>query len=510
MQGVCTEIIRKSERNSDSVPPSTSSSSEDSSVDPESLSLFSVSENTLSPLENVTPTIMPAVTSSSPINPFVLSSQDSNASQKQNQHWDPLEILPMDRFNAVVDLIFDPSIVQLNHRRAIINCARYVSASIDESFRNSVSVQEPVNLDFFEEFQTQYTIKTDPYLTMVTPINHDGEESELPLKEQVLAGDINSTVIAPPKKLHNYFQVLLWHRCMSDLIRLYNIIQNRHIDTSPSNSQCPKSTIIHMTQSETLYQQEHSQLDLTTNNSDIYPFCCKAHSLVFTAQYPTSFIPYSLRAGLRQMMRIIQAVTLKTNLPITILGQTGSTSTASRRIQCVGSSNRLNFCSGNAQPPSSAPSHHNRSKLIDDELVKRRHQIEEQTRQDNLTKQELLGLCHMACGLFLVDSQSSDGPSTIMSLLRQGTPWNKGVWREGEWQHDFINQQSNISQSLNNYPQNRVSMNDSRDMGRWQKLCVAAIQFLAHEDLAWGGNRANAELSRLRATSNATAWIYFE
>ncbi|KAF9354101.1 hypothetical protein BGX26_008078 [Mortierella sp. AD094] len=507
MQGACANTIHKSERSFDSVPPSTSSSSEDSPADHEDLSTLG-SPYTQSPVSETLAVPYIATTAATPgvtIAQLSLPSPTSNGhrSSKPNPHWDNLEPLPMDRFSSVVDLIFDPNIVHLNRRRAIINCARYVSASIDESLQKSVNTQDPVNPEFFADFQTRYTIKTGPYLTMLAPVRYGDDGSELSPKEQALAGDIKSKVIPPPKGLLNYFQVLLWHRCMSDLIRLYSRIQNRHVDVLPCHR-----------------ESQPLEMDMTAHASDIYPFCCKAHSLVFTTQYPINIVPYPIRAGLRRMMKMVQSVSQKSILPGAVTGQSESTTAAGRRIQCVGSGKRLNFCNGRAQPPSPTPLNHKRSRSIDDELVQRRYQIEEQTRQDNQVKQELLGLCHMACGLFLIDTQSPDGPSTIMSLLRQGTPWNKGIWREGEWQHDFINQQHYTHQSSNSdpcegYNPNKTTArsqtsNDSRDMGRWQKLCIAAIQFLAHEELAWGGNRANAELSRLRATSNANAWIYYE
>ncbi|KAG0000500.1 hypothetical protein BGZ79_005875 [Entomortierella chlamydospora] len=486
IQGACTNPIHKS----DSVLPSTSSSPEDS-TERSPYTQSPVSET--SAVSNITSTV---ATSDVPTTPPLLPSPISNGypSSKPNPRWDDLEPLPMDRFNSIVDLIFDPNIVNISHRRAIINCARYVSASIDESFQKSVSTQEPVNLEFFADFQTRYTIETGPYLTMLTPIRRVDDGSELLPKEQAFAGDIISKAIPPPKRLLNYFQALLWYRCMSDLIHLYNRIRSRHVDVSPR-------------------RREPQSLDKTTHASDIYPFCCKAHSLVFTTQYPINIVPYPIRAGFRRVVRIVQSISQKSILSGTVIGQSGSTRAVGRRIQSVGSSKRLNFCNGSAQPPAQTLLNHKRSTPIDDELVQRRYQIEEQTRQDNQVKQELLGLCHMACGLFLIDLQSSDGPSTIMSLLRQGTPWNKGIWREGEWQHDFINQQHYAHQGSDSGPQEGSrfqSNNDPRDMGRWQKLCIAAIQFLAHEDLAWGGNRANAELSRLRATSNANAWVYYE
>ncbi|KAF9116086.1 hypothetical protein BGX27_004883 [Mortierella sp. AM989] len=511
MQEVRAEIVRKSGRNF-SVPPPSSEDMRmpDTLITPPTtitttMSTFSESTSGQMPQSGTT---MTTPTSTNVIGSPPLPSPISSGYQspKPSPECDTLEPLLIDRFGAIVDLIFDPNIVHLNHRRAIINCARYVSASIDESFRKAVATQNPVNPVFYSEFQTQYSVKIGPHLTMVTPIryNDNGNDSELSLNERKLTRDVRSTTIAPPMKLNNYIQVLLWHRCMNDLVRIYNRVHNRHIDIPLSKLRYPEGAMC----CQELKSQEKPA---------IYPFCCKAHSLVFTAQYPISFVPYLIRAEFRRMIKIVQSVSQKSLLPSLTFGTSESATPPNRRIQCVWSSKKLDFCNGSAQNQSSS---HNQSRPTDEELVRRRHQVEEQTRQDNLVKQELLSLCHMACGLFLIDDQSPEGPSTIMSLLRQGAPWNKGVWREGEWQHDSISQCASNHQNSSGDSRSRNGTSkttersqsgcDPRDMGRWQKLCIAAIQFLANENLAWGGNRANAELSRLRATSNANAWIYYE
>ncbi|KAF9431571.1 hypothetical protein BGZ76_000139 [Entomortierella beljakovae] len=409
------------------------------------------------------------------------------------------EPLPIGRFNAIVDLIFDPNIVNISHRRAIINCARYVSASIDESFKKSVCTQSPLDYEFYMKFQNQYTVETGPYLAVITPAGFDDDEvtGQL-LGEQSPTGSTRSTTVTPPKKLTNYMQVLLWYRCMTDLIGIFNSIQSRHVDESPND---PKHIEVVRHCDMGFGSKSCQEPASTPSKSNIYPFCCKAHSLTFGCQYPVSLIPHSVRTWFGRMVKIAQSVSQRSPSSNFIIGSGESAMPSNRCIQYVGPKKRLVFCNNGAHPITLSIAENKGLKSTDEELVQRRYQVEEQSRQDNKIKQELLGLCHMACGLFLTDGQSGSGTPTIMSLLRQGSPWNKGVWREGEWQNDAINQpplDANEKQDC------------SRDIGGWQRLCIAAIQFLSQEELGWGGNRANAELSRLRASSNASTWTYYE
>ena len=168
-------------------------------------------------------------------------------------------------------------------------------------------------------------------------------------------------------------------------------------------------------------------------------------------------------------------------------------------------------------------------------------------------KKELLSLCHTACGLFMIRSfrhhTASPPAKTIMALLRQGSPWSKGVWREGEWRHAPIDLEHDadevaMSRRLEGEIKYRIERNSSQqrspgaaestirerlrqlfnlsafhgregeddvvEQGTWQRLCLATIQFLVDERLAWGGNDINVELSKLRSSSNASAWFYHE
>ncbi|KAF9282544.1 hypothetical protein BGZ88_010986 [Linnemannia elongata] len=484
--------------------------------------------------------------------------------------------LPMDRFQAIVDLLFDPNIVYLNHRRAIINCARYVSASIADYFKEALSIKDPLDPVFHTLFLKQYAVRMGPYLAVFlydsgAEDNNSSNDDEDGLPQRPSAQpktSQRSTLIAPPPRLQKYFQVMLWHRCMSDLIALYNRIQRLHVDIaySPSSSKktCPEPL-------EPMPESNRAVCcqDMPTNTpspiaspvmQESYPFCCNAHSLVFTTHYPASVtIPYPIRQKFRRMAQKLQTK----NLWATVLQAHGANvaqweeSHIGRHIQYTGSTEKLQFCNGVARPISPAtmaavvasgaatspsPSiHKQRREMDDEELVLRRHRIEERIRQDTLMKQELLSLCLMACGLFMVDSRSHHIPPTLMSLLRRYGPWDKGVWREGEWRRSAIALSSGAgseegvggaytkkkslspSSSLNFSSHRRgaaavdgvlaegaAKEDNMEERGPWQNLCIAAIQFMAHENLTWGGATGNEELSRLRVTINSSQWIYHE
>ncbi|KAF9336561.1 hypothetical protein BG006_008244 [Podila minutissima] len=455
-----------------------------------------------------------------------------------------LEPLIMSRFQSMVDLIFDPSLVQLGYRRAIINSARYVSSNIDDTFPKAADVNRPTELYdpvLYTEFQKMCTIKLGPYLSMLTPFQLDDGGLELSMREQELLERVASDTIEPPKRLANYFHMMLWHRCMHDLIAIYNRIQQQHTRIAPRKKKdVPLRNVV---EPPVCCQDTPSPPSTTqaSTDSSSFPFCCNAHSLVFTSRYPTSVIPYSVRLRFRRAAHKVQVVSQHAMWLIAMGGihRTGGISNlqmdrmppGQRVIRNVGCNNKIQFCNGSVRPPMLTHPSPNlgivhpldeiqqrllQRRIEDEAMLQRRHLIEERMKQDNLIKQELLGLCHMACGLFLITSPMSrpaDAPPTIMSLLRYGSPWNKGVWREGEWRHDPIElghssggdgKTSNMNGSSKNGQENLL------DQGPWQKMCIAAIQFLAHEDLAWGGTKTNAELSRLRATSNANAWVYHE
>ncbi|KAF9583845.1 hypothetical protein BGW38_008347, partial [Lunasporangiospora selenospora] len=411
--------------------------------------------------------------------------------------------LPLGRFQAVVDMIFDPNLVHLSNRRATINCARYLSAEIDDAFYKAVRTHQPLHPEFCATMARYCSVDLGPYLSIASLRPHSTE---------------SITVVQPPKRLKNYFQQLLWHRCLSDLITLYGQIQRRH--TQPIDTPTTKDS--------------HVCSNQANGQDESYPFCCQAHSLVFTTlDSGSTGYPSSFRLQVRRIVQRIQSTAAAQKnafLSATTLvsrGNRGGVASARRRvIQAKGFGPKLQFCNSRqslARPyPFSAspvallleaeqldPLAWQHYSPENEALVQRRYRIEEQLRQDTHTKQELLSLCHMACGLFLVDENSmlSAGVSpTIMTLLRQNSPWNKGVWREGEWRQAPVE----LSQGEGSTRLSADASDEVMDQGKWQELCLATIQFLVHEDLAWGGNRTNVELSRLKSTSYSSAWVYHQ
>ncbi|KAF9951082.1 hypothetical protein BGZ72_007321 [Mortierella alpina] len=110
----------------------------------------------------------------------------------------------MERLDAMVDLLFDPNIVQLSHRRAIINCARYVSASIEESFKKAAKTQDPPNITFHKRFHKHFSVDMGPYLTLFSPIFEEEDDDEglgLVSIMQPVVGTGESKVIAAPRRL---------------------------------------------------------------------------------------------------------------------------------------------------------------------------------------------------------------------------------------------------------------------------------------------------------------------
>ncbi|KAF9188922.1 hypothetical protein BGZ50_001072 [Haplosporangium sp. Z 11] len=429
----------------------------------------------------------------------------------------PQEPLPMVRFNAIVDLLYDPNIVHVQHRRAIINCARYVSANISDTFGAAVGNREPVDEAFHAKFQEQSAVNMGPYLTMYSPIVHNNEDDHdgHSPREEPLMGSAQSKVITPPRKLANYFQVMLWHRCVSDLISLYNRIQDLHLDSPAKNLYHPEKVVHQIQPEKTVCCQ-----DLTTPTSmrssaqpsmaGPYPFCCHAHSLTFTTQCPFSFVPYPIRAQFRRIVHKVQSISHKQIWHMAFGDRRTLLAPRRESIRYTGPNTRLHFCNGTTHStvPATVPGSGHKSNE-DEVLVQRRYRVEERIRQDTLVKQELLALCHMACGLFITEDLSRDAPPTIMSLLRQGSPWNKGVWREGEWRYEAIDFRFQLG-SAHPPSLDTPDRHDAWDQGWWQKICIATIEFLANKNLTWGGNRTNAELSRLRTTNNSGAWIYHE
>ncbi|KAG0039197.1 hypothetical protein BGZ82_009348 [Podila clonocystis] len=436
---------------------------------------------------------------------------------------DPL----LDRLHSVTNMLYDHHLTRLEHRRAIINCARYVSARVDEVF--GAVIQEPDST-----LTRAYSVSLEPYLTVVASGYEEDEEQK--------------DVIPPPSQLTSSFQVMLWHRCLSDLIALYSSIQSRHVADKKSVSRRIRSMPTLPTLQELPGHKHHHQGDRTA-----YPFCCSAHSLVF-AQPSYKTAPVKIREIARRTVQVLRNVSLKS-----FWASDPEVDLARRNIQPVLGS-KLRFCH-QEQKQDRLPKHPflrkslpRRSSDSDLETTQRRSQlrqlkkqaggesratIEDRSRLDTLKKQELLSLCHMACGLFLAGDRDPETGPSLTALLRSGSPWNKGVWHEGEWHKSPIADmrvdvgdhflpthsssrrgqsghttrsgkriRSKLEGLLSLTKSRRGDDDESEEQGRWQRLCLAAIRFLAHEELSWGGNKRNVELSHLKIANHSDAWTY--
>lgn len=435
-----------------------------------------------------------------------------------------LDQLVLDRLHSVTNILYDHHLTKLEHRRAIINCARYVSARVDEI----LGVQDSV---FDYSTLRAYTVNLGPYLVVTSRQQEDEFDQE------------HQNDIPPPTRLSSAFQVMLWHRCMSDLVALYSSIQSRHVNDKKSvpkrSRSMPTLSAPHATTTH-----KHDQ-----GEKAAYPFCCSAHSLVFTPSCRT----INIRELARRTVQVLRNVSLKS-----FWTPEPEEDPARRNIQPVVGS-KLRFCHQEPQQQDRSPQKRpflqkgppRRQSDSGLETIGRRNQlhqlrkqtgdsdsratIEDRSRLDTLKKQELLSLCHMACGLFLADREPETGPS-LAALLRSGSPWSKGVWREGEWHkspiadqkedHLYSSPSHNSSQSsgrpvgsgkriraklggIFSLTKSRQDDDDESDgQGRWQRLCLAAIRLLAHEELSWGGNKRNVELSHLKTANRSDAWAY--
>ncbi|KAG0224752.1 hypothetical protein BGW41_004965 [Actinomortierella wolfii] len=548
--------------------------------------------------------------------------------------------IPRERLMILVDMIFDPLLVALENRRAIINCARYVSAEVDFVHKDTINLLKQTDPNHPLLRGDNRDVYLGPYLTIAQPhMNQSSgwaafnevtpavtteplatppptpgtmDESPSPMATQ---GEKDEhywlTHVEPPARLRSFFQRLLWHRCLSDLVRIYNQIQERHIPTPASGqtirdckasspfSSSPSPPLFAVSDSTAQYKRPEDNscttslpshtpaLAATTQGPHqtqeaIYPFCCKAHSLVFShspntlngpfssatttaslfsASWMTSsrYTLFGLRTKLKQAMNDLQRAYRQFQWTLSALGFDQTPLDLQRIVQPAFRPSKLVFCNAiSIKEPSMAilpkgsslqdqkqqrqtknddqvtdhehhkdrESHYASHRLSEEELlVRRRYLIDDAVRRDNLMKQELLGLCHIACGLFTVDTANPQGttadgntrrssryqPVTLMSLLRQGSPWRKGVWQEGEWRSSAIELDPMAAPndpSSSSIPWN--AQEAEAEQGEWQKICLATIQFLIREDLAWGGNKANEELSKLKVTNYGSAWVYHE
>ncbi|KAF9945386.1 hypothetical protein BGZ70_003830, partial [Mortierella alpina] len=480
--------------------------------------------------------------------------------------------LPMAHFQAMTNILFDTSLVQLQHQRALINCARYITSSIERSFEKTIRTSGSLHPHQHSLLVKSYSVAIGPFLTMdashIVPVD---TTKPPPTQEPAVFN-----CVQPPRFLDSYFQMMIWHRCLKDLIALFNRVQKLHtraavthlrpVSLAARHSHCPVAP--HISQEPTW--------------TPVYSFCCPAHSPESaSANRPSNpSVPCDLSQNVRRAVCRFRCASSRegASLPYP---------PSQRAVAPMLSNVKAHCCTGGSGPSQNVAGHqetkdnHKESEcpiallLEEDErqrareleerqkrqeremeeenLVVRRFMMEERIRQDTLMKQELLSLCHTACGLFMVRSfrhHIADPPAkTIMTLLRQGSPWNKGVWREGEWRHapidvDHDADEVAMSRRLENEIKYRMERNsnqqrspvvaestirerlkhlfnisafhgregedDVAEQGTWQRLCLATIQFLADERLAWGGNEINVELSKLRSSSNASAWFYHE
>ncbi|GJJ72191.1 hypothetical protein EMPS_04548 [Entomortierella parvispora] len=511
--------------------------------------------------------------------------------------------LPLKRFQAIVNLLFDPNLVVLHHRRAVINCARYVTASIEDGFGKASKTQDPVDAVFAEKMHQDCSVVLGPFLHILSPViivqTSNSLSSSAP---NASVRRTRQSVVKPPTRMSNYFQLMLWHRCLSDLVALYNRIQQHH-SARPTLADPSRMPIVLPTPLVEPLQQlpppsnvSSASLSATpqaprsrSNSSNSYPCSCASHSTAFASQYPYTIVPNVVRNRFRQAIQRLWLASMPQRRrhrphrrPLLCLPFASSVSeelNAGDSVRRTRRDSRSKDTSDpkqrscphgvhgavNAMTESASPTVENeemdwehqqqqqqqqqeqqqeqlRRALEEEALVYQQYRSEERIRQDNLLKQELLSLCHMACGLFLSDDnrssplvQALNRPQelhsarmtpTIMTLLREQGPWSKGVWREGEWRRSPVQVEDEIDEITINLHQQQqqsssvssCSSSSSRanktestdDQGPWQRLCLATIDFLSSESLYWGGNQTNAELSKLRAASLANAWIYHE
>ncbi|KAF9922980.1 hypothetical protein BGZ67_010176 [Mortierella alpina] len=440
-------------------------------------------------------------------------------------------LLPMAHFQAMTNVLFDPSLVQLQHQRALINCARYITSGIERSFENTIKTSGSLYPEQHSLLVKEFSVATGPFLTMHTSHIVAVDATHPPSVQEPPAFNY----VQPPRFLDSYFQMMIWHRCLTDLIALFNRIQKLH--TRPAITRARPASLSarhsHHLVPAPLVSQEPS---LTSD----YSFCCPAHSSALANRQSYQLVPCDLSQNVRRA--VCKFRPLKGGSRSQGFADTHKDSECQIQMLLEEDERQMEECQRRQE----------RDKE-EENLVLRRFMMEERIRQDTLMKQELLSLCHTACGLFMVRSYrhhtASPPTKTIMTLLRQGSPWNKGVWREGEWRHapidlDHDADEVMMSRRVESEIKYRIERNNSQqrnpgaaestireklrqlfnisafhgregeddvaEQGTWQRLCLATIQFLADERLVWGGNEINLELSKLRSSSNASAWFYHE
>ncbi|KAF9930305.1 hypothetical protein FBU30_000651 [Linnemannia zychae] len=531
-----------------------------------------------------------------------------------------LKSLTKERFWSIVQVFFDSNLVNLAYRRAIINCARYVTAKFDSCFAYGLRIDGRVVLDtdYYDYDRREYSVNIGPHLALYP----DTKSIKIcPPKQSDNFEKLS--IVSPPRRIQSTFQAMLWYRCLTDIIGVYNRIQELHNNPTIIGATA-NSFSNHMKNSEPTKQNNtcQSQQELF---EQCRPMDSKFRKIIHHIRSIAKRHPYLCKTCL---CRGVSEWSTPSSMPSSpIIHSHGALakepscrySHSSCSISGHHSHSQQQHCPSNQQDQiqvdeilhveeSGAYLSRQRAINLERDLLRRRIVMEERKERDTLLKEELLGLCHMACGLFMVRGQrepEQGGPRSIMTLLRQGSPWKQGVWREGEWRHapidldhdvdetmmahrfhlerdykhlkstvfsnrnlPFLNSSfqstlstssaySDSSESLislttlasSNPSTTSLSSNDSGesndisdanvqegnlhdtnisepialllmnaatkeddtiDQGSWQSLCLATIKFLTEENLTWGGNDPNHELSKLKATLHEGAWHYHE
>ncbi|KAG0293012.1 hypothetical protein BGZ96_003415 [Linnemannia gamsii] len=133
-----------------------------------------------------------------------------------------------DCFWSIVQLLFDSNFVDLVYRRAIINCARYMTAKFDSCFAYGLRVNGRVVLDtdYYDYDPKEYSVKIGPHLSMYFDVKLPRGSSDDPPKQSRNHEELD--IILPPRRVQSTFQAMLWSRCLTDLVGIYNRIQKLH------------------------------------------------------------------------------------------------------------------------------------------------------------------------------------------------------------------------------------------------------------------------------------------
>ncbi|KAF8943322.1 hypothetical protein BGZ47_005531 [Haplosporangium gracile] len=539
-----------------------------------------------------------------------------------------------DQFWSIVQLLFDSNLVDLAYRRAIINCARYMTAKFDSCFAYGLHVNGRVVLDtdYYDYEPSEYSVKIGPHLAVESNFKLP-QSWDAPLGRPRDIEELRT--IAPPRRLQSTFQAMLWRRCLTDMVGLYNQIQDLHnnlvvISASSSTHDLDNKTQEFSEQENLRHCQKEAveqhhpighgfrkmihrirsvakKRRYTSGENGRETRTFSAHRGASSWSLPALFAPGSPTFPSHTTSAfafgdVARQQSQQYVSPFSYIRRQSPYQQRRRLFELPDPNNLDDFF---RVKKSDLHSFQQRVLSMGKRQMQRRVMMEERIRRETLLKEELLGLCHTACGLFMVRSQrqpEQGGPRTIMTLLRQGSPWKKGVWRAGEWRHAPIDlehdldetamahryhlerdyshlkttvdthrrwssydptfsssassffsslsstsssssssspasfttetpaprpvfsitdrdnidafdasEYARISDLLDMLPLNTTTkQDDTIDRGTWQSLCITTIKFLMNENLAWGGNDPNHELSKLKATLHEGAWYYHE